>query len=219
VIRLQSGDRFHAIDGTGKLYLAEINGDTAQIIELITDDDRELPITTTLICALPKGNGFDDVVRACTELGVTTILPAIGDRTLLQPSPHKLIRWCKIAQEAAEQSERTQIPHIERPQSFQEILQQLADGGGKYICEARGDYPHLLYCLATAPHTTDITIAIGPEGGWTDNELNTSLDRGFQPVSLGRRVLRAISAPVVAMSLIAGMWEQTGALPIVDPVH
>ena len=109
VIRLQPGSRFHAIvlqtgdanDGTGHLYLAELTGDTARIIELVTSQDLDLPQPVTLICALPKGNNFDDIVRACTELGVTKILPVISDRTLLQPSPQKLQRWRKIAQEAA----------------------------------------------------------------------------------------------------------------------
>jgi 16S rRNA (uracil1498-N3)-methyltransferase len=213
VIRLQSGDRFHAIDGTGNLYLAVIKNNTAEIIELITSDDRELPLSTNLICALPKGSGFDDIVRASTELGVTTIFPAISDRTLLQPSPNKLARWRKIAAEAAEQSERTQIPHIAEPQSFSEILGDLTGGGNKYICEARGDHPHLLSCLNTAPpNLSAITIAIGPEGGWTDTELHRALDRGFQPVSLGRRVFRAITAPIVALSLIAGSCETKNRL-------
>ena len=110
VLRLQNGGQFQAIDGTGKLYLCEIAQHQARIIQVITPLDRELPPPISLICALPKGNHFDDIVRACTELGVTSILPAISDRTLLVPSRQKHQRWCKIAQEAAEQSERLTIP-------------------------------------------------------------------------------------------------------------
>lgn len=212
VIRLPMGGKFHAIDGKGNLYLAELASDGAQIIELVTDGgseiDRELPLNITLICALPKGNGFDDIVRASTELGVTTILPALSDRTLLQPSPQKLLRWCKIAQEAAEQSERLKIPKIAEPQPLKTIFEGLADLDDKYICEARGEYPHLLTCLERNRDLhAPIAIAIGPEGGWTDRELNLARDRGFQPVSLGKRVLRAITAPLVALSLIVGSYE------------
>jgi 16S rRNA (uracil1498-N3)-methyltransferase len=223
VIRLQSGDRFQAIDGTGKLYLAEINSDrsphrateNAQIVTTLTSEidprtNGELPPAITLICALPKGNNFDDIVRACTELGVTTILPAISDRTLLVPSPQKLQRWRKIAQEAAEQSERLNIPTIAEPQPLQAIFSQLATNVGtassnehRYLCEARGEHPHLLACLqSTAPITTQIIIAIGPEGGWTPGEIDRAMECDFQLVSLGRQILRTITAPIVAMSIV-----------------
>ena len=112
VIRLRTGDEFEAIDGTGSCYLAAINAAGAQIMRIAITISQELTQSITLICALPKGNNFDDLVRACTELGVTTIIPAISDRTLLNPSPQKLQRWRKIAQEAAEQSERLVVPTI-----------------------------------------------------------------------------------------------------------
>jgi 16S rRNA (uracil1498-N3)-methyltransferase len=225
VIRLQNGAQFQAIDGTGKLYLAELQIDRSQqysssgnarIISTLNNENDvlangELSLATTLICALPKGNHFDDIVRACTELGVTNIYPAISDRTLLVPSPQKLQRWRKIAQEAAEQSERFTIPTIADPQPLQTIFSQLPASGGaafgnehRYLCEARGDRPHLLECLQfTAPITTEITIAIGPEGGWTPNEIDRAIECDFQLVSLGRQILRTITAPIVALSIVS----------------
>jgi 16S rRNA (uracil1498-N3)-methyltransferase len=208
VIRLQNGAQFHAIDGTGNLYLAEITKDTAQIIQLITTDNRELTQPVTLICALPKGNNFDDIVRACTELGVTEIIPALSDRTLLQPSPQKLQRWRKIAQEAAEQSERSFVPTIAEPQALKAIFDRLPAVVHKYICEARGEHPHLLTYLQSTPMTEPIILAIGPEGGWTDGELDQSVKSGFQPVSLGRRILRTITAPIVALAIVSAVSEQ-----------
>ncbi|MCY7335634.1 MAG: 16S rRNA (uracil(1498)-N(3))-methyltransferase [Chamaesiphon sp.] len=219
VIRLQPGAKFEAIDGTGKLYLCQIivnssqrtTAATAEIIEIIIPlasgadllASRELTQAITLICALPKGNNFDDIVRACTELGVTTILPAISDRTLLNPSPQKLPRWRKIAQEAAEQSERLIIPTIAEPQPLQTIFSQLPLESSKYLCEARGEYPHLLSCLqSNQPIATQIILAIGPEGGWTDAEIDLAIDHNFQLVSLGRHILRTITAPIVALSIV-----------------
>jgi 16S rRNA (uracil1498-N3)-methyltransferase len=220
VIRLQNGAQFQAIDGTGKLYLAELEIDRSQqhsssgnarLISTLNNEldpisNRELPLAITLICALPKGNNFDDIVRACTELGVTTIYPAISDRTLLVPSPQKLQRWRKIAQEAAEQSERLTIPIIEEPQPLQTIFSQLsASNANRYWCEARGNFPHLLECLqsTTTPITTQITIAIGPEGGWTPDEIDRAIEYDFQLVSLGRQILRTITAPIVALSIVS----------------
>ena len=158
--------------------------------------------------ALPKGNGFDDVVRACTELGVANIVPVLSDRTLLNPSPQKLERWRRIAIEATEQSERTIIPTILEPTSFKAAL-SLFTTEQKYICEGRGNNPHLLSYLQHQSKITNnqIIIAIGPEGGWTETELELAIASGYQPVSLGKRILRAITAPTVALSLISALHE------------
>jgi 16S rRNA (uracil1498-N3)-methyltransferase len=206
VIRLRNGDKFHAIDGSGKLYLCKLATDTAEIVETIIAVDRQLDRSIILICALPKGNNFDDIVRACTELGVTNMLPALSDRTLLQPSPQKLQRWRKIAQEAAEQSERYLIPTITEPQPLKMIFAQLSTPSQKYLCEGRGEYPHLLNCLqSTQLDDSPIIVAIGPEGGWTDLEIQLAIENDFQLVSLGRHILRTITAPIVALSIVGAV--------------
>jgi 16S rRNA (uracil1498-N3)-methyltransferase len=203
VLRLQKGDRFIAMDGIGKWWLAQLEGEKAQILETLTVE-TELPISITLMVALPK-NGFDEVVRCCTELGVACIAPVMSDRTLLNPSPQKLERWQRIASEAAEQSERSFVPTILEPVSFQAGLSSFATQQ-KYICEGRGKYPHLKKCLQQTGQTT-ILIATGPEGGWTEKEIDNAIQAGFQPVSLGRRILRAVTAPIVALSLISAACE------------
>ncbi|WP_310423857.1 16S rRNA (uracil(1498)-N(3))-methyltransferase [Chamaesiphon sp. VAR_48_metabat_135_sub] len=208
VIRLHSGSQFQAIDGTGQLYLAEITAGNAQILQISSTIDREFSQPITLICALPKGNNFDDLVRACTELGVTSIFPAISDRTLLNPSPQKLLRWRKIAQEATEQSERIVCPIIAEPQPLKTIFSQMTDCNSKYLCHSRGDRPHLLTCLQSRQlANSPITIAIGPEGGWTDAEIEMAIEYKFQLVSLGRHILRTITAPIVALSIVTATIE------------
>ena len=205
VLRLQNSDRFIAMDGMGKWWLAQLNQQTAEIIQPL-QVETELPVPVTLIAALPKGNGFDDVVRCCTELGVTCITLVLSARTLLKPSPQKLERWRRISQEAAEQSERACIPTILEPMSFENaVLENTAKYS--YICEGRGDYLHLKQTVSENFITGEIAIAIGPEGGWTDAEMKLAIANGFQPVSLGRRVLRAVTAPIVALSLVAGGLE------------
>ncbi|AFZ27330.1 RNA methyltransferase, RsmE family [Cylindrospermum stagnale PCC 7417] len=203
VLRLQEGDRFIAMDGIGKWWLAQLVGAQGQVLESLTVE-TELPISITLIMALPKGNGFDDVVRCCTELGVTCIAPVLSDRTLLHPSPQKLERWRRIAAEAAEQSERAFVPTILEPVAFSAVV-SAGVGTHHYICEARGEYPHLSKVIDIVAR--EIAIAIGPEGGWTEKEIENAIAAGFQPVSLGRRILRAVTAPVVAISLVAAACE------------
>lgn len=206
VLRLQAGDRFIAMTGQGQTWLVEL-GEPTYIVEAIPTWN-ELAVAVILLAALPKGNGFDDVVRQCTELGVAQIVPVISDRTVLNPSAAKLERWRRIAQEAAEQSERQQLPEILAPQPFNQALSTIA-ADQRYICAERADSHHLLACLQTDPLTSTLVVAIGPEGGWTAPELEQAITAGYRPVSLGRRILRAVTAPVMALSLIASVCETT----------
>jgi 16S rRNA (uracil1498-N3)-methyltransferase len=207
VLRLKEGDRFVAIDGRGQSWLAQLVETSAQILEPLVES-TELSISVTLMTALPKGNGFDEVVRCCTELGVATIIPLISDRTLLNPSSHKLERWRKISQEATEQSERQIVPMILEPMDFTQAIQQIGKDSKTncYICVTRQDANHLLSSLQDRTFKT-IAIAIGPEGGWTPEEVKVAINAGFQPVSLGHRILRAVTAPIFVLSLIAGIFE------------
>jgi 16S rRNA (uracil1498-N3)-methyltransferase len=172
------------------------------------------------MAALPKGNGFDEVVRQAAELGVASIVPVTSDRTLLKPSSQKVDRWKRIAAEAAEQSERQIVPTILEPVSFDIAVK---DCGQKYrfICVARGENRHLWDCLVSlaAHHSPlireeqdreelSIVIATGPEGGWTDGEVERAIELRFEAVSLGSRILRAVTAPIVALSLVGAAFEK-----------
>ena len=203
VLRLRDGDKFIVMDGMVKWWLARLQGEQGEVLEPL-EVKTELPVAITLMMALPKGNGFDEIVRCCTELGVTSIAPVLSDRTLLNPSPQKLERWQRIASEAAEQSERAVVPTILQPVAFNTAIKETT-ATHRYICEARGDYPHLQQVINKTAN--EIIIAIGPEGGWTNQELEIAIASGFQPISLGRRILRAVTAPIVAISLIAAYFE------------
>ena len=205
VLRLRAGDRFIAIDGLGHWWLSAIDTDnTAQILEAIAVQ-TELPINLTLLMAMPK-TGMDDIVRQATELGVTTILPIRSDRTLLQPSVQKLDRWRRIAQEAAEQSERQIVPTILDPIAFRDCLLQF-ESTRRYIGVTRSAVPHLQHCLRPQSPNETVAIAIGPEGGWTEAEVDAATAAGFEPVTLGKRVLRAVTAPIAAIALIVSAYE------------
>jgi 16S rRNA (uracil1498-N3)-methyltransferase len=207
VLRLRSGDRFIAMDGEG-WWLAVLLSDssTAEVLEAVSVE-TELPVAITLLMALPK-SGMDDVVRQATEIGVQRIVPILSQRTVLKPSSQKLERWQRIAQEASEQSERQIVPNILPPHSWSDALQTWNSALEPcYLCEARGSYPHLLTRLLPDRPSDSLTLAIGPEGGWTDSEIAEAIRAGYQPVSLGTRILRAVTAPVVALSLLAAVIE------------
>lgn len=212
VLRLQGGDRFVAMDGLGHWWLAQLGevSDRATLLESLPVAN-ELPIPITLLVAMPKGSGMEDIVRQCTELGVHTVVPVVSDRTLLQPSSQKLDRWRRIASEAAEQSERQIIPTIAEPLPWAEALTLgNPEQEARYLCAARGNSVLLLKALeqriADEPPGA-IVLATGPEGGFTEGEEALAIAHHFQPISLGRRILRAVTAPVGAIAIATNVLE------------
>lgn len=216
VLRLRSGDRFLALLESGVAWLAKLEEETAELLEP-QEVKSELPLNVTLVLSLPKGSGFDDVVRQVTELGVSRIVPVVSSRTVLKPSTNRHDRWQRIAGEATEQSERSKSPTVEEPIEFSRYLNELElpkSNDLRYFCWGRGDSVHLLSQLQTNLLAADqidmnigITIAIGPEGGWTDEEVARSIKAGFITVSLGKRILRAITAPTAAMAIVGAVVE------------
>lgn len=207
VVRLQLGERFIAMDGKGEAWIVELNSQQATIIEPLATPSRELPINVTLITATIKGQGFETIVRCCTELGVKRIIPTLTCRSIAKPSDNKVQRWQKIAQEAAEQSERQLVPIIDEPKVFNQVIKEIATSDqGKYFCLARETKTHLLSCLEESS-SKDLVIATGPEGGWTTSECNEAIAAGFKTVSLGNRILRATTAPITALSIIVAVAE------------
>ena len=213
VLRLREGDRFIAMDGQGHGWLAALSSNSAEaaILEPVSAQ-TELPVSVTLLIALPK-TGMDDIVRQATELGVDRIVPVISARTLLNPSSQKRDRWQRIAQEAAEQSERQIVPVLLEPLPWVEALQTWSTGIC-YICAERGDRSHLLNQLQTDQFSVipdaaqpTLTIATGCEGGWTPAEITAAIDAGYQSVSLGARILRAVTAPIAALAIVASVYE------------
>ncbi len=211
VLRLKGGDRFIAICNQmwwlAQLHLCE---PTAQCLEPVLIQ-TELAQPITLLAALTKGQGFDDVVRATTEMGIAALIPLLTARTIMNPSDGKLERWRRIATEAAEQSCRQIVPEIFAPVTFEQAfklahtehfsLQQ------RLICVTDTEGINLGQTLANVPSELGILMMVGPEGGWTSEEQTMAIAQGFLPVSLGRRVLRAVTASMAAVAIMANHIE------------
>ncbi len=227
VLRLQAGDRFIAQDGTGTQWIAALKATPkhspsksspskssppkqqpqADILETIQHAITTAPLR--LIAAPTKGNSFDQVIRQATELGVTHIHPVVTERTVLKPSSNRRLRWQRIAAEASEQSERVTVPQIFEPLSFLEYLAHFPLEENpteiRYICGARTNNSHLLAAIQaqiSSEHLPGITLAIGPEGGWTSREISDAICNGYEEVSLGPVILRAVTASITALSLV-----------------
>ncbi|AFY73715.1 RNA methyltransferase, RsmE family [Synechococcus sp. PCC 7502] len=222
VLRLKAGAEFTALDGKGgwwRAVLTEVLGQAA-IIEQIPINSAfnpnfgsELGIDITLAIAMPKGNGMESIIRQATELGVSNILPLWSDRTVIRPhtplGTSKLERWVKIAQEISEQSHRSYIPNIDAPQTFAEAIGKFDHIPiSKYICVTTKPTSHLLHSLLDLkPLPSKLVIFTGAEGGWTESEITMAIAHNFIPVSLGNRILAAVTAPVMALSLVTAVIE------------
>lgn len=209
VLRLKPGDVFIAQDGQGQQWQGQLTAvGPAKILSPL--HTLSPPATLALVAALPK-TGFDDVVRQATELGVTHIQPLLSERTLLKPSPKKLERWQRIAREASEQCERVYVPAIAPPVEFTQWIRDGVTNTGNYLCVPRVNAPGLLLCvqtlLADSPQQS-VQVAIGPEGGWTPEEITVAIAQGYQETSLGSGILRATTAALTALAIISSVREQ-----------
>jgi 16S rRNA (uracil1498-N3)-methyltransferase len=209
VLRLKLGDRILIMDGRGQTWLATLNSQGAELLETI-GIQTELPVAIHLWVAPPKGNGLEEIIRQATEVGVAHLHPILSNRTLLQPSPNKLERWRRIALESAEQAERQVILTIAEPVPFQDALFWQPQSPPRYLSVTRREVPHLLNCLKHQSAQSEIWLATGPEGGWTEAEVNRAIAAGVECVSLGARILRAVTAPIVAANLVAAWYESMG---------
>jgi 16S rRNA (uracil1498-N3)-methyltransferase len=214
VLRLKQGAEFIALNGKGQWWRAGLSDDLqrATIVEELLAN-TELPIPVTLAIAMPKGNGMESIIRTCTELGVSQIVPLWSDRTVVKAGTsmgaQKLERWQRLAQEASEQSLRTYVPEISEPQAFGDWLRHSDTCQHKFMGVTQGSRPHLLTSMLSIYNTNlladAIIVATGPEGGWTKAEEELAIVRDFQPVSFGARILAATTAPVVALSIISAV--------------
>ncbi|NJK42016.1 MAG: 16S rRNA (uracil(1498)-N(3))-methyltransferase [Acaryochloridaceae cyanobacterium SU_2_1] len=208
VMRLKKGDRFIAINGLGQAWLTELqNNSLAKLLQPLTLD-TELAMPVVLMAAPPKGNQFDAVVRASTEMGITHLIPLLSERTLLKPSLQRIERWRRIATEAAEHQDGNSSPELAIQSPLWRPVSLLGGDGDqdlpwqKYICTLNRPCPSLWTCLTQRADVSAVAVMVGPEGGWTAPEVDQAQALGCQPVSLGHRTLRAVTAACHALSLV-----------------
>lgn len=195
VLRVRDGEEVEVFNGRGASFLATF--ETVDIIRLVSRSaDREARIAIHLAMSLIPIDKFELVLQKATELGVRSIVPLITARTEVRPERYrgKEERWRKIVFEATKQSGRATIPAIEPVAPFQDIV---ARAGTKILFDA--DAP----ASTTRQPDNPTTLFIGPEGGWSEEELGTARERGCLFQQLGPRRLRAETAAIVATALIA----------------
>ena len=206
VLRLEPGSVITLLDGSGAAFPTRI--DSLNAVEatgrvLAKQLVRSEPgLQLTLYQCVLKRERFEWVLQKGTELGVSRFVPVISSRTVVRPAARllsKYERWSAIVREAAEQSRRGRLPAIEDPLPWREALEQ---GAGLRLMaweEARAGGSGLLREAAGA---RCISLLVGPEGGISLEEAAAATERGWLPLSLGPRVLRAETAAVAAAAVV-----------------
>ncbi len=155
----------------------------------------------TLLLAVFKFDRMEWAIEKCTELNVATIVPVVARRTekhLALAADKRVDRWRRIAREAAEQSRRTAPPEIANPTKLAEVLQ--VDASLKIVL-AETEHEVSLSELLRARNSDSLAIAVGPEGGWTEDELRSFVSQQWVAASLGNTILRAETAAIAAMAI------------------
>jgi len=207
-LRLKPGDEVFVFDGAGNEFRCSItqakrDEATLEIIEAVPSPAPESPINITLAVALLKGEKFDQVVQKATELGVTEIIPVMtrhADIHLRDASDaeKRVMRWRRIALEAAKQCGRAKTPEVFEPQSLGTVLEADVDSLRLLFSERGGE------SINSIKETNPSTIAalVGSEGGWSDDEIDGAKLQGWKIVTLGGRILRAETAGIAVMALL-----------------
>lgn len=211
VLRMQAGERLAVLDNGGWLYDVQLESVRPSEAVAAIRSRRLAPgeprTKVTLYPALLKSDKLEFVWQKCTELGVAAFEPTVTARCNVgaNVSAGKTTRWEKIIAEAAEQSERGRLPQLRPVTLFPQATEQAR--GLSFIAWERGGAPSLREGLA-GPLATgsqrpfSINLFIGPEGGFTTEEIELARSYGIIPVSLGPRILRAETASIVGATLI-----------------
>lgn len=209
VLRVKHGGRLIVFDEMANEYAAEIKSMSQENIVLsVKPAQRTVEsgrMRFSVACAIPKKSKMDDIIDKLTQLGVDRIIPLETERVVARLNRDKkklkLERWKKIAISASQQSQRNTLPVIEKVQSVKEALGNFKTYDLKIIPTLSGERINLSEAIFKS-QPKDILIFIGPEGDFSDGEIEIAKKCGCIPVTLGKFVLRVETAAVAAASFI-----------------
>ena len=217
VLRMKPGDKVRISDGESLCYncVIESFSEGEAVVKLLSrdEDGTELPAEIVLFQGLPKGDKMELVIQKTVELGIHRIVPVATKRAVVKLDAKKaearVRRWNAISESAAKQSKRTVIPEVSPVMGFREAI----DSAPAFDCRlfpyenAEGmDYTRKI--LSEVKPGMRIAIFIGPEGGFEEEEVIYAKERGFLPITLGRRILRTETAGLALLSALMFRLEK-----------
>jgi 16S rRNA (uracil1498-N3)-methyltransferase len=216
VLRLTAGDTVAVFDGRGNEFLALVAATERRAVRLQIlsriEPGAEPAVSLTLVQGVLKGEKMDEIVRDAVMLGVAAIHPIVTARTEVTVAAltrgARLDRWRRIALASVKQSRRATLPDVRSPLRFEDFLEEpapsfslmLVEPGTLVAAESIGS-------LRGEPTPLDAAVLIGPEGGWTEEELTAARAHRVRLVTLGHRTLRADAVPVAAISVLQFLWN------------
>jgi 16S rRNA (uracil1498-N3)-methyltransferase len=209
-LRKRVGERILLFDGSGKVYTATITKITKEYAECEIIDESfmlgEIEAEIAVAQAILKNTDrFEFAIEKLTEIGVKRIIPLITSRVISPKS--KTDRWRKIILSACKQSNRAIIPEIDEPVEFDEFLEISSEFEIKIIFHESESMEFkrsfLFDHLKKIENANSIILAVGPEGGFTEDEISKAVGFGFEVISLGQRRLRSETASIVGAGVIA----------------
>lgn len=212
VMRLKESDKVVTFDGMGNEYTGFIKkADRKTLLIEITEthaSSAKSGLNITLIQAIPKKEKMDYIVEKSTELGVSSIIPVITERTIPKWDQSKKLsspqRWRRIAENASKQCGRSDVPKVEAVKNFGDAIKELKNGSLKLIAAlSDASVPLKEVFKDIEPCGMDIVVAIGPEGDFTQRELDAAKGVHFTTVSLGPRVLKSDTAGLAVLAILS----------------
>jgi len=211
VLRLVAGDQVSVFNGRGTEYLAQVEqvgteGVTVRPYQNVVPV-KEPEVALTVAAALLKGRTFDSIVRDVTMVGVVAVQPLFTDRT--EPRGGDVERWTRIAVASAKQCRRAVVPEVRTPRAFDSFLDDDRSTLRLVLVEPKDSHRRLstLQALESKSPPSSATLTIGPEGGWSDDEIDAAKKAGFVPITFGRLTLRADAVVISAVSVLRYIWR------------
>lgn len=207
-LRMKNGESLTVCDLAGKDYLCKIiSADPKAVkLEIINSlpTQSEPKVNVTLFTGLLKGDKNEQVLRHAVELGITEFVPVLFNNCVSRPdlksANAKIKRWQKIANEAAGQSGRGILPRVKRISSFSDLCTALKDFDLVLFFYEAGGIPLSEAVTQKSKAARNIAVITGPEGGFTPDEAKLLAEHGAKTITLGRRILRAETAPLAALT-------------------
>lgn len=214
---MKPGEVVSVSDGeTEKEYRCHIEGFEEEKVHLrldfIKEADVELPVRVTLFQGLPKSDKMDYIIEKCTELGVSEVIPVRTSRSVMKLDEKKAGKrtehWQGKAEAAAKQSKRSMIPVVHEPVSMAEAVKMCGELDNRLIpYELTEGFEKTREMISNIKPGSTVGIFIGPEGGFSEEEIALAESAGVTPVTLGKRILRTETAALVVLSWLVYIYE------------
>lgn len=216
VLRLKEQDEILINDLKGQDYLGRIEtidkNETKVELREKVPESNESSLKLTLFQGLPKAGKMDLIVQKCTELGVQRIVPVVTERVVVKNSSEfkKLDRLKRICLEAAKQSKRSVLPEITEPMSFAELLMEMKKLDVFVVPYENQEEYGFLTLKKELANISSMGIFVGPEGGFTEKEIDLLKDKGAKILTLGNRILRTETAGFTAVAMAQLLYGDMG---------